>query len=170
MSGKGLFITIAPSNPDPMYKQITDQIKDAIAAGDLEPSDQLPSIREMAETLKISAITIKRAYQDLEAERFIITRAGLGSFVADKNPQEIRDRKLQEIRERIEFFDGLFELQRGWLKRGLVECIAAAANLDKEQLKVSADGVVDRPIDLRLVYERKTNDPGSSDFLVGGNR
>ncbi len=101
MSGKGLFITIAPSNPDPMYKQITDQIKDAIAAGDLEPSDQLPSIREMAETLKISAITIKRAYQDLEAERFIITRAGLGSFVADKNPQEIRDRKLREIRERI---------------------------------------------------------------------
>jgi GntR family transcriptional regulator len=101
MSGKQLFITISPSNPDPMYKQITDQIKDAVAAGDLKPSDQLPSIREMAEKLQISAITIKRAYQDLETEGFIMTRAGLGSFVADTNREEIREEKLREIRERI---------------------------------------------------------------------
>mgnify|MGYP006309081421 CR=1 FL=1 len=101
MSGRQLFITISPSNPDPMYKQITDQIKDAIAAGDLQPQDQLPSIREMADTLKISAITIKRAYQDLENEGFIITRAGLGSYVADKSPEEIRAGKLSEIREQI---------------------------------------------------------------------
>ena len=96
-----MFITISPSNPDPMYKQITDQIKDAIAAGELASADQLPSIREMAEMLKISAITIKRAYQDLETEGFIMTRAGLGSFVAEKKPDEIREGKLREIRERI---------------------------------------------------------------------
>ena len=101
MSVQELFITISPSNPDPMYKQITDQIKDAIAAGALSASDQLPSIREMADMLKISAITIKRAYQDLETEGFIMTRAGLGSFVAEKNPEEIREGKLREIRERI---------------------------------------------------------------------
>jgi DNA-binding transcriptional regulator YhcF (GntR family) len=101
MSGKELFITISPSNPDPMYRQITDQIKDAIAAGDLNPADQLPSIREMAEMLKISAITIKRAYQDLETEGFIMTRAGLGSFIAEKNLDEIREEKLREIRERM---------------------------------------------------------------------
>lgn len=101
MSGKELFITISPSNPDPMYKQVTDQIKDAIAAGALSPDDQLPSIREMAETLKISSITIKRAYRDLETEGFIMTRAGLGSFVAETQPAEIREGKLREVRERI---------------------------------------------------------------------
>jgi len=101
MSGKELFITISPSHPDPMYRQITEQIKDAIAAGGLKPSDQLPSIREMAHMLKISSITIKRAYQDLESEGFIITRAGLGSYVAEKDPEEIRAVKLKEIRERI---------------------------------------------------------------------
>ncbi len=101
MSERELFITISPSDPDPMYKQIADQIKDAIAGGTLSPADPLPSIREMAQTLKISAITIKRAYQDLEGEGFIITRAGLGSFVAEKNRDEIREGKLREIRERI---------------------------------------------------------------------
>ncbi len=100
MSGS-LFITISPASPDPMYKQITDQVKDAIAAGDLAPTEQLPSIREMSEILKISAITIKRAYQDLETEGFIITRAGLGSFVAEKNNDRVRDDKIREIRAAI---------------------------------------------------------------------
>ena len=98
MSRAGIFITISPASPDPMYRQITDQVKDAIAAGDLRPQDQLPSIREMSEFLKISAITIKRAYQDLEAEGFIMTRAGLGSFVAEKNHDEMREEKIREIR------------------------------------------------------------------------
>ena len=96
-----LFITISPADPDPMYRQITNQIKDAIAGGDLASGEQLPSIREMAEMLKISAITIKRAYQDLEGEGFIITRAGLGSFVADQDKAEIRENKLGEIRSGI---------------------------------------------------------------------
>ena len=100
MSGRP-FITISPSSPDPMYRQITDQIKDAVAAGDLRPSEQLPSIREMSAILKISAITIKRAYQDLETEGFIITRAGLGSFVAEKSPNDMRDEKLREIRDGV---------------------------------------------------------------------
>jgi GntR family transcriptional regulator len=98
---ESLFITISPGSPDPMYKQITDQVKDAIAAGDLKPTDQLPSIREMSQVLKISAITIKRAYQDLETDGFIITRAGLGSFVAEKSHDEIRDEKKREIRATI---------------------------------------------------------------------
>lgn len=98
---EGLFITISPGHPDPMYKQITDQVKDAIAAGDLKPKDQLPSIREMSQVLKISAITIKRAYQDLETDGFIITRAGLGSFVAERSHGEIRDEKIEEIRATV---------------------------------------------------------------------
>ncbi len=93
-----LFIALSPSHPDPMYKQVTDQIKDAIAIGDLKPNDRLPSVRELSEALKVSAITIKRAYLDLETERYILTRAGLGSFVADVSRDTLRARKLDELR------------------------------------------------------------------------
>ena len=108
MSGK-IFITISPASREPMYKQITDQVKDAIAAGDMKHGDQLPSIREMSEILKISAITIKRAYQDLESEGFIMTRAGLGSYVAEQDQQKIKDEKIGEIRAAI---NGIIESGR----------------------------------------------------------
>jgi GntR family transcriptional regulator len=84
-----------------MYKQVTDQIKDAIAKGSLVPEAKLPSIREMAAELGISPITIKRAYSDLESEGFIVTRAGLGSFVADVNREKLRNDKAGEIREEL---------------------------------------------------------------------
>jgi GntR family transcriptional regulator len=81
-----------------MYKQVTDQIKDAIGAGDLKPNGRLPSVREMSEALKVSAITIKRAYLDLETQGYILTRAGLGSFVAEVDREILRERKLNELR------------------------------------------------------------------------
>ena len=93
-----MFIALSPSNPDPMYKQVTDQIKNAIAAGDLRPNDKLPSIRELAEALKISVITIKRAYLDLESKGYILTRAGLGSFVVDIDRDRLRQEKLAEFK------------------------------------------------------------------------
>ncbi len=93
-----MFIALSPSNPDPMYKQLTDQIKDAIASGDLKPEEKLPSVRELSEALRISAITIKRAYLDLETEGYIYTRAGLGSFVAGVNKEALRSGKMDEIR------------------------------------------------------------------------
>ena len=96
-----MFIVLSQSNPDPMYKQVTDQVKDAIASGDLKPNDKLPSIREMAKALNISMITIKRAYLDLENEGYILTRAGLGSFVADVDREGLRDRKLGEFIEEL---------------------------------------------------------------------
>ena len=96
-----LFIVVSPLNPDPMYKQITDQVKDAIASGELQPETKLPSIREMSRELKISEITIKRAYSDLENEGFIITRSGLGSYVADINRDKLRQEKWQKIRKDI---------------------------------------------------------------------
>lgn len=96
-----MFIVISPLNPDPMYKQVTDQIKDAIAGGNLKPEDRLPSIREMSKELKISQITIKRAYADLEKEDYIITRSGMGSFVADINKEKLRLEKLEEIKSEI---------------------------------------------------------------------
>ena len=97
-----MFIVVSPLNPDPMYKQVTDQIKDAIAGGDLKPEDKLPSIREMAAALNISEITIKRAYADLENEGYILTRSGLGSFVAKIDKENLRLEKLTGIRKELE--------------------------------------------------------------------
>ncbi len=96
-----MFIVLSPSNPDPMYKQVTDQIKDAIAAGDLKPNERLPSVRELSEALQVSAITIKRAYFDLETEGCILTRAGLGSFVAQVSREAMRGRKIDELRAEL---------------------------------------------------------------------
>jgi GntR family transcriptional regulator len=76
-------------------------MKDAIARGALKPGDKLPSIRELSLELKISIITTKRAYSDLENEGYIITRPGLGSFVANVNKDQLREEKLAEIVNRI---------------------------------------------------------------------
>lgn len=97
-----MFIVLSPSSPDPMYRQVTDQIKNAVASGELKPSDKLPSIRELSEGLKISAITIKRAYLDLESEGYILTRAGLGSFVAEIDKETLRKEKLAEFKAVLE--------------------------------------------------------------------
>jgi len=96
-----VFVVLSPAHPDPMYKQVTDQIKDAIASGDLKANDRLPSVRELSEALNVSAITIKRAYQDLEAAGFILTRAGMGSFVAPVERGALRERKLAELQDEL---------------------------------------------------------------------
>lgn len=96
-----MFIVISPLNPDPLYKQVTDQIKDAVASGTLKPETKLPSIREMSQELKISIITIKRAYSDLEREGYIVTRAGMGSYVAEVNKDTLRREKRAEIESEL---------------------------------------------------------------------
>jgi GntR family transcriptional regulator len=96
-----VFVVLSPAHPDPMYKQVTDQIEDAIASGDLKPNDRLPSVRELSEALNVSAITIKRAYQDLETDGYILTRAGMGSFVAPVERDALRERKLAELQEEV---------------------------------------------------------------------
>ncbi len=92
-----MFIAISYSSSDPMHRQITDQVKDAIARGALKAGEKLPSIREMSKELKISPITIKRSYRDLEQDGYIVTRAGLGSFVADVDLARLRAEKRDEI-------------------------------------------------------------------------
>lgn len=96
-----MFITLSAANPDPMYKQVTDQIRDAIASGELAAGDRLPSIRELAEAVQASVITVKRAYLDLENEGCIVSRPGLGSFVAAVDPAQLRERKLAECRAEL---------------------------------------------------------------------
>ncbi len=93
-----MFITLSPASPDPMYKQITDQVRDAIASGELAGGEKLPSIRELSGALKTSVITVKRAYLDLENEGCILSRPGLGSFVAAVDLARLRERKLGEFR------------------------------------------------------------------------
>jgi GntR family transcriptional regulator len=85
-----------------MYKQITDQIKEAIANGSLAPGTKLPSIRELSRELQVSIITIKRAYSDLENGGYVIARKGLGSFVAGISRETLRQQKIAEIRKEIE--------------------------------------------------------------------
>lgn len=86
----------------PIYQQISEQIKAQIIAGDLKPGEGLPSIRALAKDLRISVITTKRAYDDLEAEGFLNTVAGKGCFVADLNTALIRESRLREIEEHLQ--------------------------------------------------------------------
>lgn len=92
-----LEIIISNSSGKPIYEQITDQIKASILSGDLQEGEQLPSIRNLANGLRVSAITTKRAYSDLEAAGFIETVQGKGSFVAGGNADLIREEQLREI-------------------------------------------------------------------------
>ena len=78
-------IIISNSSGKPIYEQITSQIKNMIISGQLSAGDPLPSMRALAKELRISVITTKRAYNDLEQEGFIETITGKGSFVAAKD-------------------------------------------------------------------------------------
>lgn len=94
---RNLDIIISNSSGKPIYEQITDQIKAAIVKGELNEGDQLPSIRALANSLRVSAITTKRAYTDLEATGFIETVRGKGSFVAGENTELFREEQMREI-------------------------------------------------------------------------
>ena len=76
-------LILSQTNADPMYLQIMKQIKNRIATGDWPAGFSLPSIRELAVASKVSVITVKRAYKELENEGVIVTQHGRGSFVAD---------------------------------------------------------------------------------------
>ena len=91
----------------PIYDQIYSQIKAQIIAGQLRPGEALPSIRALAKDLKISVITTKRAYDELESEGLIDTVAGKGCFVAEKNLDLIREQQLRELEGHLTAAAGL---------------------------------------------------------------
>ena len=95
-------IIISNGSNEPIYEQITRQIKAAIMAGDVNEGDPLPSIRALANDLRISVITTKRAYADLEQDGFIETAPGKGSFVAQKNTEFIREENYRQIQDLLE--------------------------------------------------------------------
>lgn len=97
-----LNIIISNSSDMPIFKQIKNTIKEDICNDELLEGEALPSVRVLANDLKISFLTVKRAYDELEQEGFIKTIPGKGSFVAPKNLELIREEKLKEIQEHIE--------------------------------------------------------------------
>ena len=94
-------IQIKNSSNDPIYLQIKNQIRDAILNGELEADQLLPSIRLLAKELRVSVITTKRAYDELENDGFIHSVHGKGSFVAPQNLDLIKERFLKKIEANI---------------------------------------------------------------------
>lgn len=90
-------IVLSNSSDKPIYEQIAAQIRDAVVAGELAAGEQLPSIRALAAQLRISAITTKRAYQDLEAQGYVTTIPGKGCFVAEQNLDLLREERLRRV-------------------------------------------------------------------------
>lgn len=88
-------IIISNSSKKPIYEQIASQIKDNIMSGVLEEGDTLPSMRFLAKELRISVITTKRAYEELERDGFIETVTGKGSFVAKKNLEFLKEEQFR---------------------------------------------------------------------------
>ena len=94
-------IIIANSSQDPIYEQITRQVKSQIISGELAEGAPLPSIRRLAQDLAISVITTKRAYEELQREGFIDTVGGKGTFVAAQNPQFLREKRMRAVEEKL---------------------------------------------------------------------
>lgn len=92
-------IKISNAGGVPIYEQIVSQIKAKIIAGELSEGDALPSMRLLAKELRISVITTKRAYEELEREGFIVSMTGKGSFVAGKDLEFVREEHLRQIEE-----------------------------------------------------------------------
>jgi len=92
-------IIISNSSDKPIYEQITGQIKNMIMSGKLKEGDSLPSMRVLAKELRISVITTKRAYEDLERDGFIVTMVGKGSFVKAADTSLVREEQLKRIEE-----------------------------------------------------------------------
>lgn len=102
----------------PIYDQIYTQIKNQIISGALKENDMLPSIRALAKDLRISFITTRRAYEELEKEGFIFTVPAKGCYVAPKNVELLREENLKKIEQHIE----------------QILLLAASCNLSKEDI------------------------------------
>ena len=94
-------IIISNASDKPIYDQIYNQIKTAILTGQLAPGQALPSIRALAKDLRVSVITTKRAYEELEKGGYLHTVPGKGCYVAEKNTQLVREGYLTQIEEHM---------------------------------------------------------------------
>ena len=97
-----MHIIINNSSMVPIYEQIIDQIKSAIIRGELQPDTVLPSVRSLSKELKISALTVKKAYDNLEAEGMTVTVHGKGTYVAASNIQLMEEERRKEVEADLE--------------------------------------------------------------------
>ena len=116
--GDGVNILIDNKSGTPIYDQIYSQIKSQIISGGLKQDEMLPSIRGLAKDLRISFITTRRAYEELEKEGFIYTLPGKGCYVAPKNVELLREENLKKIED---YIDQIVKL-------------AASCNLSKQEI------------------------------------
>ena len=94
-------IILSNSSGKPIYEQIADQVKEQILSGTLSAGDALPSMRVLAKELRISVITTKRAYEELERDGFLENVPGKGCFVAPQNRELLREAQLRRVEEKL---------------------------------------------------------------------
>ena len=95
-------IIISNTSDIPLYQQIKDQIKDAILKNELVEGDPLPSIRSFANDLHVSVLTIRRVYEELEQEGFVVSQVGIGTFVSASNAELLRDTKRRLVEQKMQ--------------------------------------------------------------------
>ena len=95
-------IIISNTSDSPLYQQIKDQINDAILKDELVEGDPLPSIRSFANDLKVSVLTIRRVYEELEQEGFVVSQVGIGTFVSASNVGLLRDSKRRLVEQKMQ--------------------------------------------------------------------
>ena len=95
-------IIISTSSSTPIYEQIKNAIINQIMDGELKEDEALPSIRALAQDIKISVMTIKKAYDELESEGYIVSRQGKGTFVAPKNSELVKEQAQKDIEKYLE--------------------------------------------------------------------
>ena len=95
-------IIIVNDSAIPLYEQIISQIKEHFLKGEIQQGTLLPSIRMMAKELKVSIITVKRAYEDLEAEGFVQTTPGKGTYVSLANKERLKEMQMSQLEEKLE--------------------------------------------------------------------
>ncbi|EXJ23859.1 Transcriptional regulator, GntR family [Alkalibacterium sp. AK22] len=95
-------ILLSHKSNKPIYEQIKSQIKNSILSGQLIEGEPLPSIRKLAKDLEVSVITTKRAYEDLEAEGYVTSLVGKGTFVAKQEVGKLKESKIRQIEHHLE--------------------------------------------------------------------
>ena len=120
-------IIISNTSQVPIYEQIIRQVKDLIIKGELSPGEGLPSVRNLASTLRISALTVKKAYDGLEKEGFVVTAQGKGSFVSSLGGEIISEQSKRAVELSME------ETVR----------LARLAHMSKEEVKQLVDIIME---------------------------
>lgn len=117
------WLRVSLGDPTPLYLQVIEQIKRRVAVGDLPSGTELPSIRQLASELKVSVITVKRAYLELERDGVITTRQGKGSFVSDRPGLQsyVQERELNDLLQRVVKIGSLLGLSKTELQRRIAE-------------------------------------------------